>query len=91
MVGKFVGAGFTEKGLISEVWSQSVLRIGCGLVFPAPSSRMSKLLSLAVFLLILWVILWVALKVTGVMLHLLWILAIILFVFWVIGKIRGNK
>jgi len=39
----------------------------------------------------LWVILWLALKITGVFLHLLWIIAIILVVMWVIGKIRGNK
>lgn len=52
---------------------------------------MSKLLGLAVFLLVLWVILWLALKITGVFLHLLWIIAIILVVMWVIGKIRGNK
>ena len=52
---------------------------------------MSKLLGLAVFLLVLWVILWLALKITGVFLHLLWIIAIILVVLWVIGKIRGNK
>ena len=52
---------------------------------------MSKLLGLAVFLLVLWVILWLALKITGVFLHLLWVIAIILIVMWVIGKIRGNK
>lgn len=52
---------------------------------------MSKLLGLAAFLLVLWVILWVALKITGVVLHLLWIFAIVLFVIWLIGKIRGNK
>ena len=52
---------------------------------------MSKLLSLAAALLVLWVILWVALKITGVFLHLLWIAAIVLFVLWLVGKIRGNK
>ena len=52
---------------------------------------MSKLLSLAAFLLILWVIMWVALKITGVFLHLLWIVAIILVVMWIVGKVRGTK
>lgn len=52
---------------------------------------MSKLLSLAVFLLILWVILRVALAVTGVFLHLLWIIAVVLAVLWLIGKLRGGK
>ncbi len=52
---------------------------------------MSKLLGIAIFLLVLWVVLWVALKITGVFLHLLWVVAIILFVMWVIGKVRGTK
>jgi hypothetical protein len=56
-----------------------------------PSSAMSKLLGLAVFLLTLWVILWVALKITGVFLHLLWIAAIVLVVLWLFGKFRGTK
>lgn len=52
---------------------------------------MSKLLSIAVFLLILWVVLRVALALTGVFLHLLWVAAIILAVMWVIQKVRGKK
>ena len=52
---------------------------------------MSKLLVLAIFLLILWVVLRVALAVTGVFLHVLWILAIIFAVMWLIGKLRGSK
>lgn len=52
---------------------------------------MSKILVLAVFLLILWVILRVALAVTGAFLHLLWIAAVILAVMWLIGKIRGKN
>lgn len=52
---------------------------------------MSKLLVLAIFLLILWVVLRVALAVTGVFLHVLWILAIIFAVMWLIGKLRGGK
>jgi hypothetical protein len=56
-----------------------------------PVLPMSKLLGLAVFLLILWVVLWVFLKITGLFLHLLWIAAIILAVMWLIGKLRGGK
>jgi hypothetical protein len=52
---------------------------------------MSKILVLAIFLLILWVVLRVALAVTGVFLHLLWIFAIILAVMWLIGKLRGKS
>ena len=52
---------------------------------------MSKLLSIAVFLLILWVVLRVALALTGVFLHLLWVAAIILAVMWVVQKVRGKK
>ena len=52
---------------------------------------MSKLLSLAVFLLIALIILRVALAVTGVFLHALWIIAIILVVMWLLGKMRGSK
>jgi hypothetical protein len=51
---------------------------------------MSKLLILAVFLLVLWIVLRVALAVTGVFLHLLWIIAIILALLWLFGKIRGG-
>ncbi len=51
---------------------------------------MSKLIVLAIFLLILWVILRVALAVTGVFLHLLWIVAVILAVLWLVGKFRGK-
>lgn len=51
---------------------------------------MSSLLGTALFLLILWVVLRVALAVTGVFLHLLWIIAIVLAVLWVVGKLRGK-
>ena len=61
------------------------------LVRTAPDFCMSKILVLAIFLMILWVILRVALAVTGVFLHLLWILAIILAVLWLVGKLRGSK
>ena len=51
---------------------------------------MSKLLLLAAFLLILWAVLRLALAITGVFLHLLSIAAVIIAVFWIIGKIRGK-
>lgn len=51
---------------------------------------MSYLLSLAVLLLVIWVILKVALALTGVFLHLLWIIAVILAVLWVVRKLRGS-
>ncbi len=53
--------------------------------------HMSKLLSVAILLLVIWVILKVALAITSVTLHLLWIIAIILAVLWLFGKIRGPK
>lgn len=52
---------------------------------------MSKLLSLAVLLLIIWIVLKVALAVTGAFLHLLWIIAMVLVVVWLIGKAKGGK
>lgn len=52
---------------------------------------MSKLLGLAILLLILWIVLRLALAITGAFLHLLWIAAIILAVMWLVGKIRGKK
>ncbi|MEO5915858.1 MAG: hypothetical protein ABIS50_16600 [Luteolibacter sp.] len=51
---------------------------------------MNSLLGTAVFLLILWVVLRIALAVTGAFLHLLWIVALVLAVLWVYGKIRGK-
>lgn len=54
-------------------------------------ARMSKLLSAAFLLLVIWVVLKVALAITSVTLHLLWIIAVILAVFWLFGKIRGTK
>ena len=52
---------------------------------------MSKLLVLAILVLVVWVILKVALAITSVTLHLLWIAAIIVAVLWLVGKIRGKK
>jgi hypothetical protein len=51
---------------------------------------MSKLLGIALLLLVIWVVLRVALAVTGLFLHALWIIAVILAVVWIIGKIRGK-
>jgi hypothetical protein len=51
---------------------------------------MSKLIILAIALLILWVVLRAALAVTGGFLHLLWIVAVILAVLWLVGIIRGK-
>ena len=51
---------------------------------------MSKLLLLALLLLVVWVVLRVALAVTGVFLHVLWIIAVILAIVWVVGKLRGK-
>jgi len=51
---------------------------------------MSRILVLAILLVILWLVLRVALAVTGVFLHLLWIFAIILAVMWLIAKLRGD-
>lgn len=52
---------------------------------------MSKLLSLAVLLLIVWVVLRIALAITSVALNLIWVAAIVLAIFWIIGKLRGGK
>ena len=49
---------------------------------------MNKLLSIAVLLLVLWVLLRVALAVTGLFLNLLWVLAAILAILWLVGKFR---
>ena len=51
---------------------------------------MSSLLGTALFFLVLWIVLRVALAVTGVFLHLLWIIAIVLAVLWLVGKLRGT-
>ncbi|HEX8296284.1 MAG TPA: hypothetical protein VF593_08285 [Chthoniobacteraceae bacterium] len=46
---------------------------------------------LAVLLVIAWFVLRMALAITSGVLHLLWIAAIIMFVLWAFGKIRGKK
>ena len=52
---------------------------------------MRGLLILAVFLVIAWVILRIALAVTGAVLHLLWIAAIVLAVIWLIDLVSGKR
>lgn len=51
---------------------------------------MNKLLILAILLVIIWVILRVALALTGAFLHLLWIIAVVIFIVWLINKLRGK-
>jgi hypothetical protein len=48
---------------------------------------MNSLIYLAIVLLILWVAARVFLAVTGAVLHLLWIVAVICFVIWVIKRV----
>lgn len=45
----------------------------------------------AVLLVIVWIFARIALAVTSVALHLLWIVAIILAVVWVIRKVTSNR
>lgn len=52
---------------------------------------MNKLLSLAVLLLVIWLILRVALATAGFLLNVLWVLAGILVILWIIGKFRGKS
>ncbi|MDQ3623421.1 MAG: hypothetical protein M3463_13175 [Verrucomicrobiota bacterium] len=51
---------------------------------------MNSLVWLAVALLIGWIVLRLALAVTSGLLHLLWIAAVIMFVVWLFGKMRGK-
>lgn len=52
---------------------------------------MSKLIYIAILLVIIWVILRVALAVTGLFLNALWVIAVILAILWLIGKFRGKS
>jgi hypothetical protein len=52
---------------------------------------MNALVWLAVLLIIAWLVLKLALAVTSGMLHLLWIAAVIMFIMWAIGKMRGTR
>ena len=51
---------------------------------------MNAIAWLALLLLIVWVVLRVALAVTGGLLHLLWIAAVIMFVIWLVGNLRSG-
>lgn len=51
---------------------------------------MNALLGIAVLLLIIWLVAKLALAISGALLHLLWILAIVLAAIWLVGKIRGK-
>ena len=49
------------------------------------------LLWLAIVLIVAWIVLRLALAVTGGLLHILWIAAIIFLVLWLIGLLRGRR
>jgi hypothetical protein len=49
------------------------------------------LLGLAIFLIIAWIALRVGLAVTSAALHLLWVVAIVMFVFWLIEHLGQRK
>jgi hypothetical protein len=51
---------------------------------------MNALVWLALLLAIVWLALRLALAITSGMLHLLWIAAVIMFVLWLVGKLRGS-
>lgn len=51
---------------------------------------MSKLLGLAVLLMIIWVIARLTVATIGFALHLIWIAAVVMVVVWLIGKLRGK-
>lgn len=55
------------------------------IIFP-----MNSLIGIAIFLLILWVVLRLALAITSGLLHLVWIVALVMFVFWIVGHLRGS-
>ena len=51
---------------------------------------MNSLVWLAVLFIVAWLVLKLALAVTSGLLHVLWIVAVIMFVLWLIGKVRGK-
>jgi hypothetical protein len=51
----------------------------------------SSFIWLALTLMVVWLVLKIALAVTSVLLHLLWIAAIIFAVLWIFGQFTGNK
>ena len=52
---------------------------------------MNSLVWLAVVLIVAWLILRLALAVTSGLLNLLWIIAIVVFIVWAFGKLRGRS
>jgi hypothetical protein len=51
---------------------------------------MNLLVWLAVLLVVAWLVLRLALAITSGVLHLLWIAAIVMFILWAVGKMRGT-
>ncbi|RBP47305.1 hypothetical protein DES53_101102 [Roseimicrobium gellanilyticum] len=51
----------------------------------------STFIWLALALMVLWLVLKVALAITSVLLHLLWIAAIIFVVLWIFGQLTGKR
>lgn len=51
---------------------------------------MNALIGIAIFLLILWLVLRLALAITGGLLHLVWIAAVVMFILWIVGNLRGS-
>jgi ABC-type polysaccharide/polyol phosphate export permease len=52
---------------------------------------MHYLIWIAIALAVIWVVARVIAGIAGVLLNLLWIVAIIVFVVWLIGRIRGRS
>lgn len=50
-------------------------------------SDMNSLVYFAILLVILWIAARVFLAVTSVMLHLLWVIAVIVFVIWIVKRV----
>ena len=52
------------------------------------SSHMNSLIWFAVLLVVIWIVARVFLAVTGALLHVLWIIAIIALIVWAVKKMR---
>jgi hypothetical protein len=50
-----------------------------------------RLLAIAIFLLILWLVLRFAVAMTGAFLHLIWVVAVVVFILWLIGLMRAPR
>jgi hypothetical protein len=51
---------------------------------------MHKVLWLALVLVVVWLLLRFALAVTGAFLHVLWVIALVMFVVWLVRLLRGG-